>query len=211
MSNNGSDGDHQVSSQHIHKITVLIVIFILSFVFTICLLVTVLLTKAVRIQLIGILLINMAVTAMLFEVIGIPVMIRGELDYPDMETFSCQTTYVFLYVTTIIFNFSLVLLGVDAVVDLPSGAMFRIALLGAVWSFAFIFTLMEVYGIGHGYIHDAPILCTLNQRHSNIVQMTVEFVYIHLPVFCILIITIIIVVKYCRNRNSEKANGYKQR
>ena len=131
-------------------------------------------------------------------------MIRGELDYPDMETFSCQTTYVVLYVTTIIFNFSLVLLGVDAVLDLPNGTIFRLALFGAVWSFAFIFALMEVYGIGNGYIHDAPILCALNQRHSNIVEMTVEFVYMHLPVFCILIITIIIVVKYCRNRNSEK-------
>ena len=179
MSNNGSDSDHQVSSQHIHKITVLIVIFILSFVFTICLVITVLLTKAVRTQLIGILLINMAITVMLFEAIGVPVMIRGELDYPDMETFSCQTTYVFLYVTTIIFNCSLVLLGVDAVVNLPNGVTFRLALLGAVWSFAFIFTLMEVYSIGNGYIHDAPILCALSQKHYNIVEMTVEFVYIH--------------------------------
>ena len=87
MSTNGSDGDHQVSSQHIHKITVLIVIFIISFVFTICLSVTVLLTKTVRTQLLGILLINMVIAVMVFEVIGVPVMIRGELDYPDMEAF----------------------------------------------------------------------------------------------------------------------------
>ena len=204
MSTNGSDGDHQVSSQHIHKITVLIVIFIISLVFTICLSVTVLLTKTVRTQLLGILLINMVIAVMLFEVIGVPVMIRGELDYPDMETFSCQTTYIFLYVSTLIFNFNFVLLGVDAVFDLPSHNAFRLALLGAVWSFAFIFALMEVYGIGNGYIHDAPRLCTLNQRHSTIVEMTVEFVYLYLPLFCVLTITIIIVVKYFRNRNSEK-------
>ena len=202
--NNGSEGDHQVSSQHIHKITVLIVIFIISFVFTISLVVTVLLTKTVRTQYLGILLINMAIAVMLFEVIGIPVMIRDELDYPDMQTFSCQTTYVFLYVATIVFNLNLVLLGVDAVFDLPSGTTFRLALLGAVWSFAFIFTLMEVNGIGNVYIHDAPRLCMLNQRHSITVEMTVEFVYIHLPVFCVFVITIIIVVKYFRNRKSEK-------
>ena len=206
MSTNGSDGDHQVSSQHIHKITVLIVIFIISFVFTICLSVTVLLTKTVRTQLLGILLINMVIAVMLFEVIGVPVMIRGELDYTDMEAFSCQTTYVFLYVSTIIFNFNLVLLGVDAAIDLPSYTAFRLALLGPVWSFAFIFALVEVFGIGNGYIHDAPRLCTLHQRHSKsqMVEMTVEFVYLYLSLFCVLIITIIIVVKYFRNRNSEK-------
>ena len=204
MSTNGSDGDHQVSSQHIHKITVLIVILIISFTFTICLSVTILLTKTVRTQLLGILLINMVIAVMLFEVIGVPVMIRGELDYPDREAFSCQTTYVFLYVSTIMFNFNLVLLGVDAVFDLPSHTAFRLALGGAVWSFAFIFALVEVYGIGNGYIHDAPRLCTLHLRHSKIVEMTVEFVYLHLPLFCVLTVTIIIVVKYFRNRNSEK-------
>ena len=205
MTTNGSDGDHQVSSEHIHKITVLIVIFIISVVFTICLSVTVLLTKIVRTQLLGILLIDMVIAVMLFEVIGVPVMIRGELDYPDMEeAFSCQTTCVFLYVWTIIFNFNLVLLGVDAVFDLPSYTAFRLALLGAVWSFAFIFALVEVYGIGNGYIHDAPRLCALHQRHSKIIEMTVEFVYLHLPLFCILTVTIIIVVKYFRNRNNEK-------
>ena len=194
----------EVSSQHIHKITVLIVIFIVSFIFTISLLITVLLTKAVRTQMVGTLLINMALAVMLFGVIGIPVMVREELDYPDMETFSCRTIYIFLYVPTLTFNASLVFLGVDSIFELPNSVRFRLGLLTVMWSFAFTFALAEVYGVGNGYTHDAPVLCTLSQTRSNIVELTIEFAYVYLPLLCILIIIIVIVVKYLKNHNSNK-------
>ena len=197
--------ESDVSGQHIHEVTVLIVLFIMSFLFTVCLTATILLTKTIRSQTMGILLINMSIAVFIFQVIARPVTIRENLHYSDTEKISCHLIYIVTLATTTTFNLTLVLLGIDATFNLSNSVIVRMSVTIAIWILPFVLAVVELHGEGSNYIKDIPRLCQLTQRYPETFKVLVELTHVFMPLVGMLLILIIIMVKFCRARCNDQS------
>ena len=200
----GNNHESDVSTQHIHEITVFIVLFIMSFLFTICLIATVLLTKTVRTQLIGILLINMSIAVLIFQVTGIPVMIRDALHYSYMGQISCHLIYIVTSATSITFNITVLLLGIDVAFNLPGKTIVRITVTISLWTLPFVLAVVEVYCTGTDFIFDVPKMCELIQRYSEAFEVFFELVQVFLPLAAMLVMVVIIVIICCKGDSGDQ-------
>ena len=174
------------------RVVALSISFILGIVSSLCLLVTVIKTKTVRNQLMGVLLISMAVATLVSTCVlsrWLELEVRGgKHNFGSVE---CHLSYIFLYVSVAVFNATVILLGLDATFNLPQNKTVTFAVTLSIWLISMIFSLVLLYGFGTGphvvQISDGYSYCTLGFGSYDTYEVIVHILFEIVPTIFLLI------------------------
>ena len=174
------------------RVAVLSISFILGVISSLCLLVTVIRTKTVRNQLVGVLLISMAVVTLVSTCVlsrWLELEVRGGKN--DVGSVECHLYYIFFYVTVAAFNATVILLGLEATFNLPQNKTVTFAVTLSTWLISMIFSLVLLYGFGTGphvvQISDSYSYCTLGFGSYDTYEVIVHILFEIVPTIFLLI------------------------
>ena len=173
------------------RVAALSISFILGIISSLCLLVTVIKTKTVRNQLVGVFLISMAVATLLSTCVlsrWLQLEIQG--GKYDVGLVACHLYYLFFYVTVAAFNATVILLGLDTTFDFKQNKTIKFAVTLSIWLISMIFSLVLLYGFGTGpqlmAALDGYSYCTLGfDYYTN--EMVVHILFEIVPTIFLLI------------------------
>ena len=183
------------------KVAAHLILVILTIVVSLYLLVTVLFTKSVRSQLVGVLLINMAV-ALLISTVVHSRHLEAEANalHGNFGTAGCHLFMMVSYVYIGVFNATVVLLCVNAVFILPQSVISRSSVT------VITFSVVLLYGFASGpkvLQHHRDSMCTIDNVTSIFWFETITLLFYDIVPTVFLIVTLI---KCCFAHRINKAS-----
>ena len=184
------------------------ILFLLGVVSSLGLLIAVIRTKSVRSQLLGVMLVHLAVT----------IFVRAMLFTREMEresrggsgnfgTVGCHFYLIGYAASAFVFNAAFVILCLDTTFGLPEGRKAQIIATICIWVFAVTFTVVKLYGLAMGpevVTHDGHNECVITLRVRYIVNEILDEVVYHLiPTLFVLVTLIRLCCTHSRNKASE--------
>ena len=201
-----------LTSQRINheKLAANIIVFLWSVMSGSCTLITVIRTKSVRGQLLGVMLINLAV-AVVCEGITIAKTIETEFrgGIGNFGTIGCHLYFIALIFFRYVINASIITVFLDSTFNLPQSRKAQIIGTLCIWVFAMALTAFKVYGILQG-----P---TVMEYHHNLCAAVFRWPYWVLEFFylvyhCIVpsCFTLVTLIRFCCTHRTNKASRGKK-
>ena len=194
------------------EFTAYTIYIILASVSFFCVIITVFRTKSVRNQLLGAMLINLAVGNYLLNIFY---MHQAELAYMGISSASMSDTgtlgcYFYLsttYISTIVTNISIVVILVDVIFILPQNRKSQILVTVVIWVMAVILSVVVMLGVHESPLHhhvDTGNECYINVRNPQwISESPLRYIFYGVSEICIIAIVIIICILYDKSMSFE--------
>ena len=184
------------------------VLAIFAVISSLCVLITVIRTESVRSQLLGVVLINLAVAVLLHDVILAKEMeseARGGVG--NFGTVGCNFYYFAYTLSGLVIHVAIIIICIDTTFSLPQSRIVQIMITACVWVSAIIFTAINLYGLGEGptvYKEYGENRCVVNMRGSYLLRVILDlFLYNILPTIPILVTLVRFCCIFGTNKSTE--------
>ena len=185
--------------------------FLLAVISSLCVLITVIRTKSVRGQLLGVMLVNLAVAVLIRAMVITREMeteSRGGM--PNFGTVGCHLYYIGLGMSICLSNAAIVIICLDATFDLPQSRKTQVISTVCVWVLAIAFTAIIFYGLWNGpevfynVDHDVCALTLAAPRWAA--ELVNQLTFHYIPTTFVLVT----LIKFCCTHRKTKATEGKK-
>ena len=184
------------------------VLALFAVISSLCVLITVIRAKSVQSQLLGVMLINLAVAVLLHDVLLAKEMeseARGGVG--NYGTVGCNFYYFAYTASGFVIHAAIIIICIDTTFSLPQSRIVQILATVCVWVLAIICTAINLYGLGEGptvYKEYGENRCVVNMRGSYLLRVILDlFLYNILPTIPILVTLIMFCIRYGSNKYTE--------
>ena len=184
------------------------VLALFAIISSLCVLVTVIRTTSVRSQLLGVMLINLALAVLLHDVILAREMeseARGGVG--NFGTVGCNFYYFAYTVSGFVIHATIIIICIDTTFSLPRSRIVQIIVTVCVWVLAIICTAINLYGFGEGptvYKEHGENRCVVNMKGSHLMRVILDlFLYSILPTIPILVTFVRFCCIHSTNKSTE--------
>lgn len=193
------------------RLAIYTILFLLGVVTSLSLLITVIRTKSVRSQLLGVMLIHMAVSIFVRTMVFTREMeteSRGGIG--NFGTVGCHLYFIGYMVSSIVFNAAFVTICLDTTFTLPQSRRAQVIATICISVFAITFTVIMLYGLGMGPEVQRDYgqnMCVFYMRVSYVVREIVDQIIYHLIPTLIVLVTLI---RFCCTHSTNKSTEGKK-
>ena len=183
--------------------------FLLAVVSSLCVTITVIRTKSVRSQLLGVMLINLSVAVLIKGLIftrHIEAEVRGRQNF---GTLGCHLYYIGMAMSYYAANGSFVVICLDSTFSLPQSRVARMIGTFCTWVLAIIFSVIAIYGIDKGpeviKHYRGHNICVAYHRSPIVIQrIFTELLYYIVPS----VLVLVTLVRFCcTHRTNSSTKG----